>query len=318
MANKITIAGAGLSGLSAAYCLSKAGYDATVYEKNQAIRRNTPPYTCVIKNKNGNKILKELQHFGISVKAYAINPRVIKISPNHCKSIGFRNYYLIALGTSDNSFNNQLYVDCLSEGVKFNFNSPSTDANIIATGASSNQPNIYGFGHIYDKMNLDTEATYLVYNNDIAPGGYTYISTKEETSTVMAVSFSKLPQPQLKKLFEKSLSNFKPLKEMVDGAHKIDEIHGSAYYANDPYIYLEQNNQLYVGEAAGIQDSSRGFGIRYAIISGAIAAQSIIENENYTDLMHRYFNDEFIKNLLKREIHNKLTNKDYDNLLAMV
>src|SRR3989344_4881005 len=42
--------------------------------------------------------------------------------------------------------------------------------------------------------------------------------------------------------------------------------------------------KLLVGEAAGFQDKLFGFGIRFALISGILAATSFIEIKNYDDL----------------------------------
>ena len=48
-----------------------------------------------------------------------------------------------------------------------------------------------------------------------------------------------------------------------------------------------QNQKLLVGEAAGFQDLFLGFGMKYAFLSGYIAAKSIIEEKNYDGLMER-------------------------------
>ena len=47
-----------------------------------------------------------------------------------------------------------------------------------------------------------------------------------------------------------------------------------------------QNEQaIYVGESAGFQDALWGFGIRFAVLSGYLAAESIIHNKNYDQLV---------------------------------
>ena len=47
---------------------------------------------------------------------------------------------------------------------------------------------------------------------------------------------------------------------------------------------LQEDKRLYVGEAAGFQDDLAGFGMILAIDSGYLAANSIMENKNYTKL----------------------------------
>ena len=262
MKEQIIIAGAGLSGLSAAYTLAKSGLDVLVYEKKSSPGHDKHPYSCAVKSVNGLNVLQEFASFDISIKTYEINPRVIKYSPNNQKNVGFKHYYLIGMGQSEHSLENQLYLKCLSENVKFKFNSPSQEADIIATGPKIPLVNIHGYGTVFSHMKVDPEATYLIYNNDIAPKGYTYISTKNALTTVMAVSFDPPTFIKMKEKFHKALHEFRPLKEMTTGATKKSEIYGSAFYRKDPYPYLEKNGKLYVGEAAGLQDAARGFGIR--------------------------------------------------------
>jgi len=62
-----------------------------------------------------------------------------------------------------------------------------------------------------------------------------------------------------------------------------------------------KNKRLYVGEAAGFQDYLFGFGIKYAVTSGYLAAKSIIDKKNYDAL----WKDEF-EALLKQGISNRL------------
>ncbi len=52
---------------------------------------------------------------------------------------------------------------------------------------------------------------------------------------------------------------------------------------------FQKGKQRYVGEAAGLQDFLWGFGIRTAITSGYLAAQSIIEKQDYQKLASREF-----------------------------
>jgi hypothetical protein len=46
-------------------------------------------------------------------------------------------------------------------------------------------------------------------------------------------------------------------------------------------------NRLYVGESAGFQDFLWGFGMRYAVLSGFLAAHSIIDGADYDLLWKR-------------------------------
>jgi flavin-dependent dehydrogenase len=318
MTSTIKIAGAGLAGLSAAFCLAREGFKVSVYEKKSVPGHDILSYTCALRNYiEGKNPLKEFRDFHIPIKALEISPKVIKISPSFEKHIGYRSYYLVDMGQSKESIEQQLYMQCLAECVKFHFNTPLEKADIIATGHVKDETNVFGYGHIYKNLNVDPEATYLIYNNDIAPKGYVFAITKNGQTTMMAVSFDKKEFKTLKERFTKALKTFKPLAKMVNGEEIIAEISGGAYYSKYPYGGLKKGNTLYVGEAAGIQDASRGFGLRYAITSGALAARSIIEEKDYVKIAREYYQDEFLNNLQERSIHDKMTNEEYDKIVAM-
>ena len=44
---------------------------------------------------------------------------------------------------------------------------------------------------------------------------------------------------------------------------------------------VDRSGRLYVGEAAGLQDPAWGFGLRYALESGALAARCLFEGTDY-------------------------------------
>ena len=314
----IKIVGAGLAGMSAAFCLAREGFEVEVYERKAVPGHETSSYTCALRSYVEDKNpLKEFRSFHIPIKALEISPKVIKISPSFEKRVGYRSYYLVEMGQSKESIEQQLYMQCLAEGVTFQFNAATKKVDIIATGPSKDKINVFAYGHIYQNLNVDPEATYLIYNNDIAPKGYLFVITKNGQTTMMAVSFDDKEFPTLQERLTNGLKAFKPLTRMVDGEKIIAEISGGAYYGKDPYTRLKQDNTLYVGEAAGIQDASRGFGIRYAITSGALAAKSIIEEKDYVEMAKAYYQDEFLHNIQRRNIHDHMSNKEYDKIVAM-
>jgi len=72
------------------------------------------------------------------------------------------------------------------------------------------------------------------------------------------------------------------------------------FLLNPRYV---ENGKIYTGEAAGYQDLLWGFGMRYAMISGYLAALSIKENEDY-------------KKLIKKRISGKLKTSVVNRFLA--
>ena len=69
---------------------------------------------------------------------------------------------------------------------------------------------------------------------------------------------------------------------------------------------------MYIGEAAGFQDCLFGFGLKYALSSGHLAARSIIRKEDYDRLWKESFQRKMKSSLLSRYGFEKLGNKGYE------
>jgi flavin-dependent dehydrogenase len=81
---------------------------------------------------------------------------------------------------------------------------------------------------------------------------------------------------------------------------------------------LKRGNTLYVGEAAGLQDFLWGFGIRFAIESGYVAAQCIIGNRDYEEIAREYFVNRLKAGVVNRYLwENFLSKNDYSILIAI-
>jgi len=63
---------------------------------------------------------------------------------------------------------------------------------------------------------------------------------------------------------------------------------------------FKKNNNLFVGEAAGLQDVLWGFGMKYAFTSGFLAARSIINGENYEKKAKERFSNKLKSSLVNR------------------
>lgn len=74
-------------------------------------------------------------------------------------------------------------------------------------------------------------------------------------------------------------------------------------------------HRRYVGEAAGFQDYLFGFGIRYAMLSGALAARSLIEGSNYDTLCRNWIRAQHRTSLVNRYWYECLGRSGYDMLV---
>jgi hypothetical protein len=79
-----------------------------------------------------------------------------------------------------------------------------------------------------------------------------------------------------------------------------------------------EGNKLYLGESAGFQDALFGFGMRYAMTSGFLAAQSIIRCINYDTLWKAELLPLLRTSLSNRMIYEILGNSGYEYIAKRI
>jgi flavin-dependent dehydrogenase len=317
MANNINILGAGIAGLTAAINLAKNGFDVTIYEKNKSIgeRENI----CALRNYDLNKdAIKELEECGVKLNPTSRIKRVIKFSPNHRIEEFSRTpiFYVVCRGKEEQSLDMQLYRQALDSGVKILFGKSvnEKDVDIVATGHRRND--IFAYGHIYEDLNLESETGCIFYNNLYSPRGYIYLLNSNNKTIICAVSFYKKAFEYVPVNFSIFLNKNEYVRDLVRDKEPLHIVSGYGNY--DVLKSATSGGRYYVGDAAFFQDASKGFGIRYAVLSGYLAAKAIIENKNYDDLWKSEFEDELKRNFKRRVLINSLDNKDYDLLLNKI
>ena len=74
---------------------------------------------------------------------------------------------------------------------------------------------------------------------------------------------------------------------------------------------FEERSVRYTGEAAGLQDLVWGFGMRNAIRSGYLAAQSIIEGTDYTEMATKEFEKKLKASIVNRYVWEYFASGNY-------
>ena len=80
-------------------------------------------------------------------------------------------------------------------------------------------------------------------------------------------------------------------------------------------FWHSENRPLRVGEAAGFQDYLWGFGIRYALHSGYLAAQAIAQGSDYYQAIRAQIRPQIYASLLNREAYNRANDLVYRILI---
>ena len=319
----IRILGAGISGLSAAITLKNNGYRTTVFEKkSHPGGRFIRDFQCLrnFGNKNIDPI-KELKELGIFIKSYKKLMRIVRYSRLYSFEVISDNkpiYYLVLRGKNKNSIDTQLANYALKIGVNIVYNTKLNidEADIVAKGPQKSD--IFAYGELYQDVDIN-DTGYVFLDMKYSPTGYLYVlpgEKKGEIEIVNATYDSTVNIRKLRILYHKAIRENIILKNMLNGATKITETRGigCCTLLNKPY----QNNKYYVGEAAGLQDVTAGFGIRYAIISGYLAAKSIISNQDYEKQIVKTFKSQMDFEIKRSKNFKKLTNVTLDKIFKSI
>lgn len=324
MINKpIRILGGGISGLSAAITLADKEYAVELFEKSSypggRFIRN---FQC-LRNFGHNEIdaIDEIGKIGIYLKPYKNLYKIIRYSKSYNFEVSNDKkpiYYLLLRGRSEYSIDSQLAKYATNMGINIFYNKKieSNDITIVASGPS--KADSLAYCEVYEDCNIsDTGHVFL--NKKYSPDGYIYVlpgPIKGEAILVICTTDSSFNFKKLKIL----LDQFKGEKDILKNIFykstqkSSQNCIGSCSLLSKPYV----NNKYYVGEAAGLQDVTAGFGIRYAIYSGYFAAQSIIDKSNYNIQISKMFKSQ-LEFEHKRSIRfSKLTNDDIDKIFQKV
>ncbi len=303
----IRILGAGPSGLAAAISLAKAGYDVEVFERNKDCGQRFRGDLQGLENWSEKAdVIEDLNSMGIEVNFYCkpfstaiLTDGALTTKINSRKPF----FFLVKRGQVEGSLDQGLKQQAISSGVKIKFNSTilQNDAGIVATGLIMKEIFAIDKGIVFE-TNADDLAVGLI-NQEAAYKGYSYLLVSEGYGCMCTVLFDKFERvntcfEETKKIFSKLFSLEIKNPKSVGGV-------GGFSLKNQ----FKANGQLFVGEAAGIQDLFAGFGIRSAIKSGHLAAQAIIENSDYEKAAKSCFTSKLKASIVNRFLYEKIPSK---------
>lgn len=293
----ISIIGAGPAGLSAAIHLARSGYGVTIYERNSDVGMRFHEDFQGIENWSvSSDLLSSLREMGIRpdflCHPYSRGSFFMKGDFGGAVESPKPLFYLTLRGSSEETLDCSLKRQAREAGATLLFNQrrDPKEGDIVATGPG--RPNVLASGVTFRTDLPDTITACL--DNRIAPWGYAYLLVRQGRATLASVYFK-----NFKKGFgylDKSIQVFQKRRPFsMDGVRRF-----TGYGNYFPARTAMQDRRLYAGEAAGFQDYLFGFGIRYALTSGYLAARSIIEGESYDALWKKAFGKQLTTSLSNR------------------
>lgn len=309
----ICIAGAGISGLTAAIHLARNGLPVKIYEKGEDVAGRFKGEWQAFENWSTEEdVLSFLERIGISPDFYhqpfyeveLIDDRERKQTIRSDYRVGF---YVIRRGKEPDSIDQYLKNKALELGVEIEFERAAEDdeVRILAKGPRHVRSVARGMTAKVDHENLI--AGFL--DNRLAPKSYVYMIIADNQMTLAATLFDHLDRN--KAYFDLALMKVKK----IYGIEPENILPLTGYIDFSPEYSCRPAGRLAVGENAGFQDFLFGFGMRYALLSGFLAARSIIEEIDYNFLIKREIEKSLHSSLCNRYLFEKLGNRGYRVLI---
>ncbi len=294
----IKIAGAGPSGLAAAINLAKAGIDVEVYEKRSDTGKRFHGDLQGLENWSSKlNVLDFLSDMNLQVN-FDCAPFLNLVTTNG-KKTRYSSYdeplcYLVKRGDIPGSLDQGLKKQALESGVKIHFGETLSleEADIVATGPISKEIFAVDKGIVFSTSHEDLNVFLL--NDEAAYKGYSYLLITGGYGCMCTVLFDR---------FKNVDECFKVSKRMLTEMFPVDidnpiPVAGVGCFSTRNVF--QQDDRIYIGEAAGIQDLMWGFGIKTALESGHLAAESIKQGNDYGEMARSHFEERLKATLVNR------------------
>jgi flavin-dependent dehydrogenase len=312
----IKILGAGLSGLTAAINLVRSGYRVDVYERNRDAGVRFHGDLQGLENwSEKTDVLKELKlmNIGLDFECHPFS-KVILTNCSKTREISSKRpmFYLVKRGSFSGTIDHSMKLQALKAGVNIHFQRTllPTEADVVATGPFPKE--IVGLVRGIAFRTSLKDVAILTLNDRLAFKGYSYLLVTKGYGCMCAV-VRRDEMSRANEYFERTKEFF--VKQLNLDTQPSKQVGGVGSFS---LKNVREGNILYTGEAAGLQDFWWGFGMRYAITSGYLAAQSIISNGDYEKTVKNHFGNKLKAGVVNRYLMEYvLCKKDYSIFMGM-
>ncbi len=309
----VEIVGAGPAGLVAALALRKAGLRVRIYEERDDVgHRFNGDFQGIENWSEKGDVLDQLREIGVDINFHCVPFYGGVVYGPDRERIEVKNdtplFYLVRRGQVDGSLEQGLKAQALDAGVEILF---GTRMEKIAPGTIT-AVGPKGADAIAKGVTFDTnlpDQSIGIFDDRLSPGAYSYFLVcggKATLATVLIRDYS-----HVNVCFDKTVKAYRDLLSF--------EMKNPREFGGFGNFFLrsreEHGGHLYVGESAGFQDFLWGFGMRYAMMSGYLAAQSIIHGKNYDRLWRKNLQPQLRASLINRAVVDRLGNSLYKKFI---
>lgn len=312
----VQIAGAGPAGLAAAITLAKQGIAVQVHEaRNEVGFRFQSDFQGLENWTTEQDVLQWMQEQGLTTDFEMFPGKQGIIFDDRGKAYEVSSqkpfFYMLERGPGAGSLDTALLNQARELGVEVIFNSRIKNiegAGVLAIGPKAADAIAVGY-HFETEMD---NGFWAICDDDLAPKGYAYLLVMNGRGTIKSCIFSGFKQEQL--YVKRTVAAF----ERLVGLKMINpQPHGGVGNFHIPRTAIHGGHPI-VGEQAGFQDTLWGFGMRHAMASGVLAAQSIMTGSNYDDLWKKEFANQLNASIVNRALFCLLGNRGYRLILYLL
>lgn len=281
----ITVVGAGPAGLACAIALARTGRKVIVREWHRQVGTRFHDDFQGIENWSDERdVLEELRASGIETtfdchpvyEGAAFDARGRRYDLRSERPL----FYLVRRGQEDGSLESALLHQASTAGAEVHFDDRAdTICGAAVLAAGPRRADAIAAGYLFDTIMPD--GSWLALDNRIAPLGYAYLLVHRGRGTIASCMFTGFKREA--EYVERTVAFFREHAGL-----QMQNPHPFGGFANFrlPRTALQGGHPV-IGEQAGFQDALAGFGMRYALRSGLLAARSIIEGKDYPSLWRR-------------------------------
>ena len=281
----VTVVGAGPAGLAAAIVLARAGRQVVVREARSGVGSRFHDDFQGIENWSADEdVLAEMAAAGIEINFDNHPVRSGTAFDAWGKAYGVASeqpiYHLVRRGPNPGTLDRGLLDQARDLGVEVRFNDRVrrvTGQAILAGGPR--EADAIAVGYVFETSMPDSG--YICFDNAVAAGGYAYLLVHRGRGTVATCLFTGFKREA--DYLARTVAMFRDRVGLT-----MENPRRFGGYANFrlPRTAMQGGHPV-VGEHAGFQDALAGFGMRYAMRSGVLAARSLIEGFAYEQAWRR-------------------------------